>query len=140
MMRVLLIEDDAELRNSLRKSLEMEGCESEGAASAEEAIRLISDQPFDLIVTDYNLGAGSNGLFLLSCLKQNGWGGATILMSGYREQRIEDAAREQGVFAFLEKPFPMDLFLEVCAQAVRSGKKPENVLPCARAARALRDT
>ena len=140
MMRVLLVEDDTELRNSLRKSLEMEGCEAEGAASAEEAIRLISDQPFDLVVTDYNLGAGSNGLFLLSYLQQNGWGGPTILMSGYREERLEDAVRKQGVFAFLEKPFPMDLFLEVCARAMRSGNGSENVLPCARTERILQDT
>lgn len=138
-MRVLVVEDDADLRNSLRKSLEMEGCESEGAESAEEAIRLVSDRPFHLVVTDYNLGAGSNGLFLLSFLKKNGCRMPTILMSGYREERLEDVARELGVSAFLEKPFPMDLFLEVCSEAVRTGNGSGNALRCAPGERSLRD-
>jgi two-component system response regulator FlrC len=126
MMRVLVVEDDAGLRNSLRESLEMEGCDSEGAESAEEAITLLSGEPFDLVVTDYNLGAGSNGLFLLSYLKKSGSGVPMILMSGYRERRLEDSARQLGVSAFLEKPFPIDAFLDECMRALTERPTTQN--------------
>lgn len=118
-MRVLLVEDDAALRDTLRRSLEMDGYESEVAASAKEAITRARERHFDLIVTDYNLGPGRNGLFLLSHLKKTGCGIPTILMSAYREGRVEDAARRLGVSAFLEKPFPMDVLLNECWRALR---------------------
>ena len=104
----------------------MDGYDSEVAANAKEAITRATERDFDLIVTDYNLGAGRNGLFLLSHLKKNGRRVPTILMSGYREERLEDAARKLGVFAFLEKPFPMDVFLNECWRALQECPTTQN--------------
>jgi DNA-binding NtrC family response regulator len=117
-MRVLLVEDDAALRDSLLRSLGMEGWASEVAASVEEAIRKVCEQDFDLIVTDYNLGPGRNGLVLLSHLNRERHGIPMILMSGCAEETLARTARGLGVFDFLVKPFPIDTFLEVCWRAV----------------------
>ena len=72
-MRVLLVEDDASLRDNLGRSLEADGWESEAAATAEEAIKKISERHFDLVVTDYNLGSGETGLVLLGRLREEGY-------------------------------------------------------------------
>jgi DNA-binding NtrC family response regulator len=125
-MRVLLVEDDAALRDTLQRSLETEGYESEVAASANEAITRAREQDFDLIVTDYNLGHGKNGLFLLSQLKKSGCRIPTILMTGYRGERLEDAARKLGVSAFLEKPFSMDALLNECWRALQERPTTKN--------------
>ena len=114
-----MVEDDAALRSSLRKTLEMCGHEPEEAACANEAITIAAEHHFHLIVSDYNLGSGMNGLSLLSHLKKNGCGVPTILMTGHREEGLEDAARQLGVSAFLEKPFPIEVFLDECLLALR---------------------
>jgi DNA-binding NtrC family response regulator len=116
-MRVLLVEDDAALRASLGNSLEAEGWEAETAATAEEALKRISELHFDLVITDYNVGCGENGLVLLGHLREKVYSIPAILMSGYGERWLEDAARESGVFAFFVKPFPLEPFLDACRQA-----------------------
>lgn len=117
-MRVLVVEDDAALRDSLLRSLEMDGWASDVAASVEEAIRKVCEQDFDLIVTDYNLGPGSDGLVLLAHMNRERQRIPTILMSGCGGESLARAAAELGVFDFLVKPFSMDSFLDVCGQAV----------------------
>lgn len=112
------MEDDDALRDSLLRSLEMEGWASDVAASVKEAIRKVCERDFDLIVTDYNLGPGRNGLVLLAHLNRERHRIPTILMSGCGEQSLARAAAELGVFDFLVKPFSMDSFLDVCRQAV----------------------
>lgn len=124
-MRVLLVEDDAPLRDNLGKSLEAEGWEAEVAATAEEASKRICERHFDLVVTDYNVGCGENGLVLLGHLREKGYSIPAILMSGYGERWLEDAARESGVFAFFVKPFSLEPFLDACRQALEkhSGRR-----------------
>jgi DNA-binding NtrC family response regulator len=116
-MRVLLVEDDAALRDNLGRSLEADGWESEAAANAEDAIERLSERHFDLIVTDYNLGSAETGLVLLGHLREEGYNLPAILISGYGEKWLEDAARERGVFAFFVKPFSMEPFFDACRQA-----------------------
>jgi DNA-binding NtrC family response regulator len=125
-MRILIVEDDAALRTSLRKTLEMDGHEPEEAACAEEAVAIAAARRFHLIVSDYNLGSGMNGLSLLGHLKSSGYGGPTILMSGYKEEWLEHAARDLGVSAFLEKPFPIEVFLEECLRALEERPTTQN--------------
>ena len=116
-MRVLLVEDDAALRDNLGRSLEADGWESEAAATVEDAIERVSEQHFDLIVTDYNLGSAETGLVLLGHLREEGYNLPAILISGYGEKWLEDAARERGAFAFFVKPFPMEPFFDACRRA-----------------------
>jgi DNA-binding NtrC family response regulator len=125
-MRILIVEDDPALRISLRKSLEMDGHEPEEAACAREALVITTERPFHLVVSDYNLGPGMNGLSLLSHLKEQGYGVPAILMSGTREAWMVDAARDLGVSAFLEKPFPIDVFLEECLRALEGRPTTQN--------------
>ena len=116
-MRVLVVEDDDALRDSLGKSLKGDGWESEEVGSAQEAMEKVVKRPFDLVVSDYNLGPGEDGLSLLRYLREEGFSLPTILISGHGEGWLEVAAREWGVFAFFVKPFPLEPFLKSCRQA-----------------------
>lgn len=117
-MRVLLVEDDAALRDSLLRCLEMDEWACDVAASVDEAIRKVYEKSFDLVVTDYNLGAGRNGLVLLSHLNGKRNRIPMILMSGCGGESLGRTAAELGVFDFLVKPFPIETFLDVCWRAV----------------------
>jgi hypothetical protein len=50
-------------------------------------------------------------------LREEGYSLPAILMSGYDEGWLEDAARQWGVFARFVKPFPLKPFLDACLQA-----------------------
>jgi DNA-binding NtrC family response regulator len=66
-MRVLLIDDDALVRQTLADSLAEESIEVDGLADAEDALVLLSaGQVPDVLVTDIDLGAGLSGLDLAS--------------------------------------------------------------------------
>ena len=54
-MRILLIDDDEWIRDSLRIFFEAEGCDLLALETAEEGIAAIKDQIFDLIIADYKL-------------------------------------------------------------------------------------
>ena len=82
--RVLLVEDDASVRNAIRMLLNTEGFEVVTAASCAEALRRLEEQPhLDLLVTDYHLGAGATGVEVIAVARQR-FGAAlpVILLTG----------------------------------------------------------
>jgi len=82
--RVLLVEDDAGVRSAMRMLLGAEGYEVLTAASIPEALQLAA-QPdaFDLLITDFHLGAGATGVELVQALRaQYGEDLKSILVSG----------------------------------------------------------
>jgi PAS domain S-box-containing protein len=69
--RLLLVEDEARVRNAMRMLLEMEGYRVVAAATAEEAmIELQGDAPFDLLISDYHLEAGRTGTQVIAAARE----------------------------------------------------------------------
>src|SRR5580692_6818284 len=62
---VLIIDDEAEIRESLQTLLEMEGFEVETAVSGEDGLSEMADRPFDLVLLDLTL-PGRNGMEILA--------------------------------------------------------------------------
>src|SRR6266700_6455280 len=62
--RILIVDDEAEIRESLQTLLELEGYEVETAANGEEGLSKLGDQPFDLVLLDLAL-PGRSGIELL---------------------------------------------------------------------------
>jgi two-component system CheB/CheR fusion protein len=98
--RILLVEDEAGVRNAMRTLLKMEGYEIIAAATAEEAqIELQGDDPFDLLITDYHLEPGRTGTEVIATARQKlGADFKAILVTGdtssaIRELRGDDCLR-----------------------------------------------
>ena len=119
--KVLLVEDDLMLRKCLMQVLEKIGWEPEGVASMEEAVERLTIKQFSLVVTDYQLETSSTGLSLLSYMDKIGCRTPSILISATKSAGLGAAARGLGAFAFLEKPFGMKAFMDLCRQALFSG-------------------
>jgi DNA-binding response OmpR family regulator len=67
-VRVLVIDDDALVRETLAETLAAEGIEVDGLANAEDALVLLgANQVPDVLVADVDLGAGLTGLDLAGC-------------------------------------------------------------------------
>lgn len=123
MPKILLVEDDEILRKCLSLCLEREGRKITGIASFEGVIWKLSKQPFDLVVTDYNLSTSEDGLSLLSYLHLQNitHRPPAILISGSRRRGLmESAARDFGVYAFMKKPLDLGIFLASCRDALLS--------------------
>src|SRR5262249_29964251 len=82
------------------------------ALSAEEGLELWQRQPYDLLLTDYNL-RGMNGLKLIAALKAEGNTAPTILVTAYDTPKLAREARAQGVAAYIPKPFFMDELIDI---------------------------
>lgn len=118
METILLVEDDEVLRRCLRFVLAKESYRVEEATSVEEAAVLASANRFSLIVTDYDLGSGPNGLALLAQMRKKRNLTPIILMSGGYGGWLGPAARDLGAASFLQKPFALEAFLHAIGQAL----------------------
>lgn len=100
-LRVLLVEDDAEVRAVVQRFLASMGCEVVPCANAEEALGVLaSDADIGLLLTDVLLGAGMRGTELADTAHAQRPGLPILLMSGYSSGLLE---QPQGR-ALLRKP------------------------------------
>ena len=82
-MRVLVIDDDALVRETLADTLAAEGMEVDGLANAEDALVLLgANQVPDVLVADVDLGAGLTGLDLARVARERHPGVEVVLISG----------------------------------------------------------
>lgn len=108
--RILVLEDDDDLRAELVEALVDEGHQVFGAAAGVEAVRLASEQTFELVVTDVRMG-GMDGLQALARLKDECPDLISLVISGYSSEDETLRAIRLGVGEFLKKPFPLEVFL-----------------------------
>ena len=101
--KVLLVEDDDLLRQSLCGLVGALGYEAVPAGSGEEALRRCLGDKIDLVLTDYRLVA-MDGIDLILTLRKWGVNVPCILISGYLSEEARQRAREIRVTEILRKP------------------------------------
>ncbi|WP_210395750.1 sigma-54-dependent transcriptional regulator [Motiliproteus sediminis] len=117
--RVLVVEDDAELREALCDTLELAGYEYRQADSGEAALALLEEQPVEMVVSDVNMG-GMDGHALLAQLQQRYPALPVLLITAYGQvDRAVDAIRN-GAVDYLLKPFEPEQLLQIVARYVDS--------------------
>jgi DNA-binding NtrC family response regulator len=117
--KILLIEDQQEVRESLQQMLDIEGHRVQGASSAEEGFNWLQRKRFDLVVTDYQL-PGLDGFEVVKTVCQSDPQLPVILMTAYHStDRVIDAT-QLGAYDYITKPIDPPEFLEKVKQAVAS--------------------
>ncbi len=102
--RILIVDDEPVLRQSMRQALQADGRRIDLAANGEEAVRLEAENGYAVIVADLMM-PGLSGLDLLRALKERGSRAHLILISGYPTVAAAEQAVKMGAFEFLAKPF-----------------------------------
>src|SRR5215470_7429771 len=87
---VLIVDDEAEIRESLQTLLEMEGFEVETAETGEDGLAQMADRPFDLVLLDLTL-PGRNGMEILSEIRAHDANQPVIMITAYGT--VENAVR-----------------------------------------------
>ena len=101
--RILIVEDDEEMRSLLKEFLEEEGFEMEYAHNGFDALREIAGKPFDLIVTDVEM-PGLTGLDILPEMKKLRPAASIIVMTSFANEEVYRRSQELGASGYLEKP------------------------------------
>ena len=117
-MKILLIDDDEWIRDSLRIFFEAEGCHILAVETAEEGLTVIEDQIFDLIIVDYKL-PGMDGIEFLKRIVHTQPAAIKILITAYRSENIVSEAKKIKVQGFIEKPFTSETIMESLAYTIK---------------------
>lgn len=115
-MRLMLIDDDEWIRNSLTLFFESEGCYLTAVDTAEEALSKLKKKFYDIIITDYKL-PGINGLEFLKQIQSN-TNIHKILITGYGSEKITSRALKLGVEGIILKPFTTESIEKVLADLI----------------------
>ena len=102
-MKLLLVDDDEFVRDSLGLMFESRGCSLRVVESAEEAITILDEQSYDIVITDYRL-PGMDGLKFCRWMQQTHPRCLKILITAYGSRTLESEALSIGVNQFIEKP------------------------------------
>lgn len=106
-LRVMLVEDDAEVRKVVHTFLNTLGCEVFTAATAEQALSALDTGvgPFDLLLSDIALGAGMRGTRLAAEVQQRFPQLAVLLMSGFSSELLDADREVPQSWELLRKPY-----------------------------------
>lgn len=126
--RVLVVDDDAEMRALLVEELRQQGFDAVEAADGDEARSACRDGEFDVILMDKNM-PGPSGLDLLPGLRHTAPRSRIIMMTAFGDVPSFVEAAEQGAVDFLFKPFRIDDMRGAIRRALESGSPPPGADP-----------
>jgi DNA-binding response OmpR family regulator len=115
-LRVLLVDDEEELVETLVERLQIRGFRAEGVTRGVDAIQRIREGDFDVVVLDVKM-PGLDGLEVIGQLKNDRADVQVILLTGHGSS--EDAARgiNAGAFDYLIKPVDINELIEIIRKA-----------------------
>ena len=119
MQKLLIVEDDPSVRNTMVTVLELEGYQPEAVASTREAIERLAAEPYTIVISDIYLDERT-GIDVLHAARKHNPLCAVILMTGRGSMETVMAATEGGAFEYLAKPFEMAQMIETIRRAEKS--------------------
>jgi DNA-binding response OmpR family regulator len=117
-MKVLVIEDNTDLRNLVRLALEAAGHEVLTATQGLEGLAYLNGHAVDIVVTDLFMPE-MDGIEVIAALRRQFPGVRIVAMSGRPGVDYLAVAKELGAARILRKPFPMDELIRAVAAEVR---------------------
>lgn len=110
MMRILIIDDEARIRSSLKGLLKDEGYLVESGDSGEGGMEMLQEEMFDVVVLDVVL-PGMDGLETLERIRKLAPSTKVLMMSGHSDLSTAVKATKMGAYNFFEKPLNPDRVL-----------------------------
>jgi putative nucleotidyltransferase with HDIG domain len=127
-LRVLVVDDNASLLRFLVSAFSANGCTVTQAAAAEQALSLITEQSFDLVVSDIKM-PGLSGLDLLRAVKGKQPGTPVVLITGNPSVNSAVFGLRHGAYDYLPKPFSIREVQELLARIRTDRQKWDGQVP-----------
>lgn len=107
MERILIVDDEAFIRENLERILEEDGYHPYSTDNGDDAVKEVSEADVDLVLLDLNLGAQS-GLDVLRAMREIDPGLLVIIITGYGTVESAVEALKLGAYDYIKKPFKAD--------------------------------
>ncbi|MBN1608366.1 MAG: response regulator [Polyangiaceae bacterium] len=106
-LRILVLDDEPIVGNRLKPALAKSGYEVRVATTGADAVRLIDEVGFDIVVTDIRM-EGVDGMDVLRHVRARSPGTLVIMITGFATVDLAREALTMGAFDFIAKPFKLD--------------------------------
>lgn len=116
-MRILLVDDDEWIRDSLTLYFENEGCCLLAVETAEEALSALDCQEYEIIIADYKL-PDMDGIEFFKRIQGRFSHTIRILISAFGNEELISKARSIGVEEYIDKPFGTRAIVESLSRLI----------------------
>lgn len=110
-IRLLMVDDEEEFTRVMCKRLAHRGLATTPAFSGEQALELLRQAAFDVIVLDIKL-PGISGIETLKALRASGVDAQVILLTGHGTMESALEGMDHGAFDYMMKPVPLETLLQ----------------------------
>jgi two-component system, cell cycle response regulator CpdR len=121
MARILVVDDEESIRSFVERALTLDGHEVKMAGDGAEALDLLAEETFDLMLSDIRMPLMDGIALALSAARD--WPGMTILlMTGFADQRERTVDLEALIHDVVTKPFSLAQLREAVTGAIAARK------------------
>jgi len=115
--RTLIVDDETEFRETLVSRLQKRNLDVTGAASGEEALKIMKSKLFDVVILDIRMPGGMDGLETLKEMKKIQPLAEVLLLTGHASVESSIEGMKLGAFDYLLKPINLEDLMTKMAQA-----------------------
>lgn len=119
-INVLCVDDEEELVSAWVERLQLRGIDAEGVTNGYEAIQLIKEKRFDVVILDIKM-PGMSGFEIMKRIKTERQELPVILITGHHCQDDENKGMLAGSFDCLVKPVDIEVLVDKITKAARRG-------------------
>ncbi len=121
MVKLILIEDDADVRNYFKSVVNRMGYELDLADNGSDGMKLVESVKADVIMTDLSMPGEPNGMALVRKIREICPETPLVVISGFPTKERLEECKALGIADFLTKPFEMTFFNSVIERLLAAG-------------------
>jgi CheY-like chemotaxis protein len=122
--RILLVDDDTSIRDTLGLVLVHSGFEVVAAGNVNDALKYIGSQTFDVLLSDLHMPQAGDGLTVVSAMRNANPKAITLIFSAYPEMKQAAAAIVLQTDEIMVKPLAVDLLVKTIRDRLKEGATP----------------
>jgi len=127
-IKILVVDDEKGIRDFFKRYFSALGMEATEAETGDKAIELVQKQRFDLYFIDMRM-PGMNGLETFRAIKQIHPEAISIMMTGYALEDMLEAAKKDGAYDIIHKPFDLGAIKKIIDTAMEDKAKKADPTP-----------
>jgi ActR/RegA family two-component response regulator len=121
--RILFVDDEPSMRETLPQILAMHGYEVTSAGTVSEALSRIASYPFDVLISDLNIGEPGDGFTVVSAMRRTQPKCLTFILTGYPAFETALKAIRSQVDDYLLKPAPIPELVDAIERKLKSAER-----------------
>src|SRR5579864_2013098 len=137
--RILFVDDEAGIRNTLKPILEQHGFEVTAAATVPEALEHMNHATFDVLLSDLNIGQPGDGFTVVSAMRRVQPKAATFILTGYPDFDTALQAIRSQVDDYLLKPTDVPTLIHTIQRRLENRKAVPQDRPLKRVSQLMKE-